>query len=76
MPEHLDSQGWSSPWAVCVYVLQCDTSYIPIYLTIIFTQGANWSPIGLFDERIHKWEKYTLYLFIHLACASYWLKVA
>ncbi|KAI5120841.1 hypothetical protein M0805_007028 [Coniferiporia weirii] len=36
MPEHLFSQGWSSPWA-----------------------GANWSPLGVFDERRYKWEQVT-----------------
>ncbi|TBU49268.1 FAD dependent oxidoreductase [Dichomitus squalens] len=36
MPEDLDSQAFSSPWA-----------------------GANWSPMGVHNERTHKWEKTT-----------------
>ncbi|OBZ79954.1 hypothetical protein A0H81_01555 [Grifola frondosa] len=36
MPEDLDSQAFSTPWA-----------------------GANWSPIGEFNERTYKWESTT-----------------
>lgn len=60
MPEDIDSpsQGWSSPWAVrtispCVLYILSKAS----------EQGADWSPMGNFDERKYKWESVTVSVF-------------
>lgn len=54
MPEDLSSQGFASPWAVSHFMLLlCHLIKTP--------QGADWSPMQN-DERLIRWEKYTLYV--------------
>lgn len=57
MSEDMDSQAFASPWAVChTQALQ----RVCGMLSANVGQGANWSPIGGYDERTYVWEKATL----------------
>ncbi|KAJ2987194.1 hypothetical protein NUW54_g9499 [Trametes sanguinea] len=65
MPEDLDSQAFASPWAVSTTGFfsigheQDKCGDEPALCMFIPAFGANWSPMGTYNERIYKWEKTT-----------------